>query len=210
VQNAGSGSAPTKRRASTTSDGPPTKKRLTVCPKESTRIGGNLAYGEEQVDLDDTEGVLMWHKGSHEKDEDILTKEWRLKQDPLSFIPDPVDMDAVEIGEAGPGPSTMAYRKRNLHRILDDNNENRVFEENNLAGKVIRVDSEVKKEWLKRFPNEVHATNEVPGDYSPFASALDWRIAHWAVSEGIKHGSIDRLLQIPGVCTPVPGSDPNS
>jgi hypothetical protein len=35
--------------------------------------------------------------------------------------------------------------------------------------------------------------------FAPFASELDWRVARWAVQEGIGHKSFDRLLAIPGV-----------
>ncbi|KAJ8579868.1 hypothetical protein M405DRAFT_892879 [Rhizopogon salebrosus TDB-379] len=34
--------------------------------------------------------------------------------------------------------------------------------------------------------------------FAPFASELDWRVAHWAVSEGIGHKSFNRLMDIPG------------
>ncbi|KAG1884783.1 hypothetical protein F4604DRAFT_1977115 [Suillus subluteus] len=37
--------------------------------------------------------------------------------------------------------------------------------------------------------------------FAPFASELDWRIARWAVQEGIGHKSFDRLMAIPGVST---------
>ena len=36
-------------------------------------------------------------------------------------------------------------------------------------------------------------------EFAPFASELDWRVARWAVQEGIGHKSLDRLLSIPGV-----------
>jgi len=35
--------------------------------------------------------------------------------------------------------------------------------------------------------------------FAPFASELDWRVAHWAVSEGIGHKSFNRLMEIPEV-----------
>lgn len=39
-------------------------------------------------------------------------------------------------------------------------------------------------------------------EWTPFRSKLDWDIAKWAIDEGIGKGSIDRLLQIPGVSEP--------
>jgi hypothetical protein len=35
--------------------------------------------------------------------------------------------------------------------------------------------------------------------FTPFASELDWRVARWAVQEGVGHKSFDRLMAIPGV-----------
>jgi len=39
--------------------------------------------------------------------------------------------------------------------------------------------------------------------FAPFASELDWQVAHWAVSEGIGHKSFNHLMEIPGVCLSV-------
>ena len=44
---------------------------------------------------------------------------------------------------------------------------------------------------------EVGEENVTP--WAPFASKLDWSIAKWAIEEGIGHGQLDRLLEIPGV-----------
>ncbi|KAG1717810.1 hypothetical protein EDB19DRAFT_1899784 [Suillus lakei] len=35
--------------------------------------------------------------------------------------------------------------------------------------------------------------------YAPFTSEIDWRVAQWAVVDGVGHNSLDRLLAIPGV-----------
>ena len=35
--------------------------------------------------------------------------------------------------------------------------------------------------------------------FAPFASELDWRVASWAVQEGIGKKTLDRLFAIPGV-----------
>ena len=62
------------------------------------------------------------------------------------------------------------------------------------------------KSLLARWQN-IFGTNEGnPKDrtadsnhFAPFASELDWKIAQWAVKDGIGHNSFDRLLNIPGV-----------
>ncbi|KAA1479265.1 hypothetical protein DENSPDRAFT_748679, partial [Dentipellis sp. KUC8613] len=34
--------------------------------------------------------------------------------------------------------------------------------------------------------------------WSPFKSEMDWKIAKWAIQEGIGHNTLDRFLSIPG------------
>jgi len=48
-------------------------------------------------------------------------------------------------------------------------------------------------------PSDEEADREMDR-FAPFASELDWKIAKWAVGEGIRHKSFDRLVGIPGVC----------
>ncbi|KAH9915369.1 uncharacterized protein B0H18DRAFT_885983 [Fomitopsis serialis] len=40
---------------------------------------------------------------------------------------------------------------------------------------------------------------EAPNPWAPFQSEMDWRFASWAVQEGLSQGSVDRVLEIPGV-----------
>ncbi|KAG1766583.1 hypothetical protein EDD22DRAFT_950509 [Suillus occidentalis] len=35
--------------------------------------------------------------------------------------------------------------------------------------------------------------------FAPFTSELDWRVACWAIQDGIEHKSFDRLMTISGV-----------
>jgi hypothetical protein len=76
------------------------------------------------------------------------------------------------------------------------------------AGRVIRMDATVHERWRRQFAGEYEDTvmkdvDDVEDDekakYHPFASELDWRLACWAVQEGIGHKSFDRLVAIPGV-----------
>ena len=41
--------------------------------------------------------------------------------------------------------------------------------------------------------------------FTPFASELDWRVACWAIQDGIGHKSFDRLMAIPGVSAVIYG-----
>jgi hypothetical protein len=88
--------------------------------------------------------------------------------------------------------------------------DKRIIEEHLSAGRVIRVDETLHQLWRKRFGEEEAQGVDVDMDdtgqpsssyntFAPFASELDWRVAHWAVSEGIGHKSFNRLMDIPGV-----------
>lgn len=142
--------------------------------------------------------------------EEALMDTWDEAYDFYHFIPStiPSTMDEQPaIGEAGPGPSTTSSRQQK--RVLDDDDD-KCYEENNItAGKVIRMNDDLHKRWHQLFKtsngdgdvNMEDMTNdsEDTSQYAPFASLLDWRIAHWVVKDGIGHKSFDRFLAIPGV-----------
>ncbi|KAL1672287.1 hypothetical protein EV122DRAFT_224985, partial [Schizophyllum commune] len=155
--------------------------------------------------------------------EDIAAQ-WTARQDPLDdFIEDisqlqlddrdlfqlvpPTDFEPpaehVAIGQPGPGPRTQAHRQAQL-RILDDYEDTRVIDEHISAGARIRIDPKVHDVWRRRFQGTGRAGDSAPSNapddlYSPFASELEWRIAHWAVTENIAQNSLNRLLAIPQV-----------
>lgn len=126
-----------------------------------------------------------------------------------------------QLGEAGPGPLTIAERLRldkmlgSKRRILDDDDDERVEDVHPTAGKVLRMDPTLHERWAKIFGSGKDADGDVSmedGDvsmedgeeetdtgYFPFASEMDWRVAQWMVEDGIGHNSFDRLLKIPGV-----------
>ncbi|KAK1233750.1 hypothetical protein PQX77_003078, partial [Marasmius sp. AFHP31] len=118
-------------------------------------------------------------------------------------------MDAamdVGLGEAGPGPATVqatrGFKKMvaSIPHSLDLQEDPMYFESHAKGGKVIRMSQTLYEKWEERFKED----DDEPGDeaaatYFPFASQLDWQIARWAVKENIGHGTLDRLLAIPGV-----------
>lgn len=121
----------------------------------------------------------------------------------FELIPPPADDDIlqtdVEVGEAGPGPSTQANRIPQA-RVLDDDEDEYDIEEWLEAGARIRVDEKLHDLWRQRFEAQVEEeTEEADALYYPFASKLDWRIAHWVVQENIGHNTLNRLLAIPEV-----------
>jgi len=103
------------------------------------------------------------------------------------------------------------------HR-LDDEEDNLVEVEHPTAGQVIRMSESLHTRWRRYFLGDGAPRDsvDVQGDvimgdgerrenlspaneFAPFASQMDWRIAKWAITEGIGHKSMDRLLAIPGV-----------
>lgn len=128
-----------------------------------------------------------------------------------STHPDP------DIGRAGPGPSTMAQTPppppppRNTYYSLDDDEDKRVEDIHPDAGQTIYMDKTVHQRWQDLFgPGKDREGDVLMGEgtflssgrangYAPFASELDWRVANWAIREGVGHNAFDRLLAIPGV-----------
>lgn len=133
------------------------------------------------------------------------------------FVPE--DPSCSEIGQAGPGPSTLSMRKRtpepsNVHstfHCLDDDEDTRVEDEHPSAGRTIRMNKDLHQRWHDLFgPGKDREGDMLMGEgtiftsgrsngFAPFASELDWRVANWAIKEGVGHNAFDRLLSIPGV-----------
>lgn len=74
------------------------------------------------------------------------------------------------------------------------------------AGKVLRTDDTRHEKWRRLFGEKDLEGDTLMDDrdssslkFAPFASELDWRVARWAIQDGIGHKSFDRLLSIPGV-----------
>jgi len=113
--------------------------------------------------------------------------------------------EEVEIGEAGPGPSTIASRQLNQNSIAQKEEEDqRVFIDYPGAGEVSGLDQQIHQRWKHLFhANTVEDTTNINiNPFAPFTSEMEWRITRWAVKDGIGHKSFDRLLSIPGVCIP--------
>ena len=100
--------------------------------------------------------------------------------------------------QGGPGPQTASNRIQravsqtpNRHRVLDDDDDSRVIDEDLTAGKKIRPPTDKD--------GDIDMEEETQNPFSPFTSELDWKIGRWAVKDGPGHNAFDRLLQIPGV-----------
>lgn len=140
--------------------------------------------------------------------------------EPIDFVPLIHSHQQEELEASGsPGPSRIRF-EINDHRTSQDL-ENAagtlVVEEYPEAGKVVKIDEGLYVRWKKQF-GEQNLRKDGDGDvvmddgnagqteapslnaFAPFASELDWRVALWAVKDGIGHQSFDRLLAIPGVC----------
>ncbi|KAH9913741.1 uncharacterized protein B0H18DRAFT_829474, partial [Fomitopsis serialis] len=101
---------------------------------------------------------------------------------------------------------------------LDDDDDTRVEEEDELAGKAIRMEETIVETWRAYFREDKEGVDldeedrmDVDGEdeaqkpldpnqkWRPFASELDWRVAMWVVREDVGQKSLNRFLSIPGV-----------
>jgi hypothetical protein len=127
----------------------------------------------------------------------------------FELIPaDGFDLDA-------PGPLSLRPRCASKSPPPEYEDDDRLVVEHPTAGQHIRIVPTLHERWKKLFggsmENDDEEEAEVDSDvdmdgeqehkFAPFASELDWRVARWAVQEGIGHKSFDRLMLIPGVCT---------
>jgi hypothetical protein len=111
-----------------------------------------------------------------------------------------------------PSPSLPRPRRTSNSLAPEDEDDDRLVVEHPTAGRHIRIVPTLHERWKKLFggsmeseedervDSDVDMDDEQEDKFSPFASELDWRIAKWAVQEGIGHKSFDRLMSIPGVC----------
>jgi hypothetical protein len=158
-----------------------------------------------------------------EEREDIrqMVENWDAQEEEAFHFVEPMveeirEEEMVEIGIAGPGPSTQESRhsqdrqnKKFQVYALDEEDDTRFEVEHKSAGRVIKMDTSLTDRWRKLFQNDdmdidiadhlAHPSPATENLYSPFASELDWRVARWAVKDGIGHNSLNRLLAIPGV-----------
>jgi hypothetical protein len=127
--------------------------------------------------------------------------------DPAQVMQDFHDQffDLVPMLSHSPGPQH--------HRHDPDKNADlRMEVPHPTAGQVIRVDETVYQRWRREFSGtdeegDVSMDDGGLGEgssaavnrFAPFASELDWRVACWAIQDGIGHKSFDRLMAIPGV-----------
>jgi uncharacterized Zn finger protein (UPF0148 family) len=141
---------------------------------------------------------LLRHSGA-ERDPSSVMKD---HEDQLfELLPSPGDLQE----EPQAGPSCGFYRTT----VETEEEDERVEEEDERARARLRVVDTLHERWKREFGssqdmqgdvNMSDVSKEEDGSkFSPFASELDWRIARWAIQDGIGHKSFDRLMSIPGV-----------
>ncbi|KAL6301704.1 hypothetical protein BKA93DRAFT_738321 [Sparassis latifolia] len=163
------------------------------------------------LDLEGEGGEMMdgvVQGSDEEKPEDVLDEIYDNPQNDLfHFLPEAVpSILDIEMGQAGPGPSTSAARQQ-LHRTLDEEDDERLEEVNSTAGYIIQMDDNLHQRWKKLFrEQEIDDHNFAMEDgqkdanpFHPFASELDWRVANWMIKDDPGHNAFNRLLAIPGV-----------
>ncbi|KAJ3727562.1 hypothetical protein C8R42DRAFT_638742 [Lentinula raphanica] len=100
--------------------------------------------------------------------------------------------DDEEAG-SGVGSSSATSSAQPMQRTLEEEDDKMTWQWHGTAGKVLRVDKDVHKQWLGL------SSGKKDDAYSPFASQLEWEISHWAVKEKVSQSSFNRLLKIPQV-----------
>lgn len=146
----------------------------------------------------------------HDIDEDPEVVEQAFHDELFHFLPAiPPQDDAMDVDQ--PGPSRPPRRgPKDLQ--LDDDDDERYVEEYEGAGRIVRMKPELHRLWQEKFGGQqgregeggntgAGASGGKDAFFAPFASELDWRVACWAVKDGIGHKSFDRFLAIPGVIT---------
>ncbi|EGN98209.1 hypothetical protein SERLA73DRAFT_74442 [Serpula lacrymans var. lacrymans S7.3] len=165
--------------------------------------------GPEQVVFDEVnldENVYNQEDYDSDGSEDIFLNSL---QEPFNnFLNDPA-MQGNTQDNLNPDPEMQAGSSRHPHSLhfnLDDNDDDneRVVEQNENAGKVIRVDLDAHNKWREIFHQFHQDDNEMDVDlpdnrWAPFSTELDWKFAHRALQEGVGQKSLDRLLAIPEV-----------
>lgn len=126
------------------------------------RLNHGVGSGGEDEDDEDEPGDVM----------DDLTSD-----DIFHFIP--LASREVEIGEPGPGPSTLGASQY-YRRFLPDNDDERVYDEYMGAGQVIEMDQHLHERWEALFgqddgpDGDGDVDMEVPvNGFEPFASELN-------------------------------------
>lgn len=123
--------------------------------------------------------------------DEVYLSDLDLDNDSFHFIPSQPILDLDN--EGGPGPSTASNQ---IRRMLDDDEDLRVIDEDKSAGKVLR---KVQQAVDPDGDVNMESGNEEAQKYTPFTSELDWKVAQWAIKDGPGHKAFDRLLTIPGV-----------
>ncbi|KAH9910544.1 uncharacterized protein B0H18DRAFT_844521, partial [Fomitopsis serialis] len=124
-----------------------------------------------------------------------------------------MDVDVEDFRDASTSSSTSHVPAQPLQMppgpALDDDDNTRVEDEDELAGRVIRMETSIVETWRAYFGEDEDGENPGKDDrmdeldrnkkWKPFASELDWRVAMWVVREDVGQKSINRFLSIPGV-----------
>jgi hypothetical protein len=156
-----------------------------------------IAEENGSLGVEESRGREDWEADyDPEEDEDLYHEAGEFGPSEFLFVP---GNSTVQLGEQGPGPETAAQRiGRQVRRMLDDDDDNRVTDQHPLAGRVKR----------KEHPPSLGLRDQGDGDvdmdagdnpFHPFNSELDWRVAQWGIKDNPGQNALDRLLAVPGV-----------
>ena len=120
------------------------------------------------------------------------------------FIPPEGPVNGSNQGAVpGPGPSTAAnlmlqQSAAHHHGVFGVQEDSGISVWTDEAGHVLRKDAPPKYD-VRDEQGDVQMAEGDVGNFHPFSSELDWRVAQWVIKDGPGHSAFDRLLEIPGV-----------
>jgi hypothetical protein len=119
------------------------------------------------------------------------------EEDLFRFVPEPGEERISE---------TDSEQLKEFRRVLNAEEEGFVTEEYEGAAERLGVNINVHDRWKALFGSKSNGsagdggeTVSDPSPYKPFALYLDWKVAHWAITEKVSQKAVNRLLGIPEV-----------
>ncbi|EPS93266.1 hypothetical protein FOMPIDRAFT_1084476, partial [Fomitopsis schrenkii] len=171
--------------------------------KNPIRIGIDIPEPVEMEELVDNNGSEDMQVDD-EDFEDIIQN-----RDLFCFVlPDqPVDGTSSVEASSSSAPRYVTIRPP----ILDDDDNDRTYEEDENMAAVIAMAPTVVEQWKAYFEDaggedrmdvddqENEDARGKDAKWRPFASELDWKVVSWIVREDVGQNSLNRFLSIPGV-----------
>ena len=181
------------------------KEMLKQVPTHIRGAESNVSENADDLDIYPFQETYDSTEMDHEMDpEDVVEEMEELFQ--FIPLPEPLLGDEQPVkSSTSQGPGLHKWTSIQLEKEEDSQYVETPYPD---AGYVFGVDESLYSKWKRHFGHqEIDEEGDVTmkdgmeplSSFAPFASELDWRVASWAIKDGIGHKSFDRLLSIPGV-----------